>query len=56
AATQTLQELYIEAAERIIQENRFSQLSVPEQFAQLCRQSWQRKEEGRRKKLALFEF
>ena len=42
AATNTLQELYIEAAERIIQEDRFSQLCIPPEFAELCRQSWER--------------
>ena len=42
AATQSLQELYIEAAERIIEEDRFSQLCIPPEFAELCRKSWGR--------------
>ncbi|MGD1805650.1 glutathionylspermidine synthase family protein [Dapis sp. BLCC M126] len=41
-ATQNLQELYIEAAERIIQQDRFSQLCIPPEFAELCRKSWER--------------
>ncbi|MGD1715046.1 glutathionylspermidine synthase family protein [Dapis sp. BLCC M172] len=44
AATNSLQELYIEAAERIIAEDHFSQLCIPPELAELCRQSWERDE------------
>ncbi|MEA5539567.1 glutathionylspermidine synthase family protein [Limnoraphis robusta Tam1] len=42
AATQELHQLCLEAVDCIITENRYTQLSIPPEFFQLCRQSWER--------------
>ncbi|MGC1246873.1 MAG: glutathionylspermidine synthase family protein [Spirulinaceae cyanobacterium] len=43
-ATETLQQMCLELVERVIAKSLFSQLDIPPQFAQLCQQSWQRKD------------
>ena len=42
AVTELLHQMCLEAVEVVIQENRFSQLCIPPEFAELCRKSWQR--------------
>lgn len=42
--TELLQEMCLAAVECVIQENRFSQLCIPPEFAQLCRRSWERRD------------
>lgn len=43
-AISELQALCLEAVERVIQENRFNQLCIPPEFADLCRRSWERQD------------
>ncbi|NET03172.1 MAG: glutathionylspermidine synthase family protein [Symploca sp. SIO2B6] len=40
--TELLHELCLQAVEFVIQENRFQQLCIPPDFAELCRKSWER--------------
>ncbi len=40
--TQALHDLCLQAVEYVIHENRFAQLCIPPEFAQLCRHSWER--------------
>jgi glutathionylspermidine synthase len=46
AATETLHQLCLQAVEVVIKENRWSQLCIPPEFADLCRQSWQHKQDS----------
>lgn len=40
AATEELHQLCLEAVDRIITEERYPQLSIPQEFFEICRQSW----------------
>lgn len=43
-ATEVLYGMCLEAANHIVRHNRFAELGIPEPYAELCRQSWQRQD------------